>query len=292
MRGLGQSTGVIAVSALASLILPPLSFISGAALGLVTLRQGSKNGAMVLVVSALITSVFALMLTGSVIPAAVYTVILWLPVWLLSLVLRVTASQGLSLALIGVSAAVVLMGMHVLIDDMAGWWRALLDETLQQRLLKSGLVADVEILNRALSLMNGLVVGSFASTLMITLLIARWWQAMLYNAGKFKSEFQALRIPRWYLGLTVLVIIAAIGTQAGYGSLLVDLLIVACFVLMYQGLALGHWLVGHRRISFGWLIAMYVLMILLPVQCVILLAGLGMIDGWVDFRRYDNSQPT
>jgi len=58
-------------------------------------------------------------------------------------------------------------------------------------------------------------------------------------------------------------------------------------VVMYtfQGIAMVHGLVAARAASAGWLVTMYLVLILLPPTAVIALSAAGFSDTWVDYRR-------
>ena len=53
---------------------------------------------------------------------------------------------------------------------------------------------------------------------------------------------------------------------------------------LFAGLAVIHALVAQAGRGRGWLMAIYVLLAILP-QSALLLAGGGLLDTWIDFRR-------
>jgi len=53
---------------------------------------------------------------------------------------------------------------------------------------------------------------------------------------------------------------------------------------LFAGLAVIHGLVAGAGRGRGWLIAVYVALAILP-QSTLLLAGGGLLDTWIDFRR-------
>jgi hypothetical protein len=59
-----------------------------------------------------------------------------------------------------------------------------------------------------------------------------------------------------------------------------DLLIVAMFMYLFQGIAAVHRTVATRRFSSAWLVAMYGLLLLAP-QMILFMACLGLADSWM-----------
>ena len=122
------------------------------------------------------------------------------------------------------------------------------------------------------------------SSVLASLLLARWWQALLYNPGGFREEFHALRMGR-RSSLVALVLFGA-GLFGGgmLEALATNLALVAVMLFLFQGLATAHGLAGKLKLATGWLVALYAVLILAPPQMVVVLSALGFADAWVDFR--------
>lgn len=127
--------------------------------------------------------------------------------------------------------------------------------------------------------MMGLVVAIFSSA---SLILARWWQSLLYNPGGFQHEFQALRIEPKLVLLCALVQFtysALSGLGVGLGMLLIP--------LFFGGLGFIHWWSASRNISFvPWIV--YLLLVLSPALA-IFIAALGLLDSAFNIRKRFNS---
>ena len=99
MRGPMQAVLVTVVFGVLSLIMFPFSLLSGTAIGLVTLRQGLKQGAIVTVSAIVITAVIAFISLGQPFFAIGFAALVWVPIWLLAGVLRFTLSLQKTLLL-------------------------------------------------------------------------------------------------------------------------------------------------------------------------------------------------
>ncbi len=285
MRGPGQAVLVAAGFAALSLAVPPLSYLSAAVLALVTLRNGPKDGALVLVAAAAVLAGMGLLSVGVPWVGLSVGLMLWLPVWLLSLTLRASVSLALAFQAAAVLGACVVLGTHIVVAEPVAAWRDLLEGYFAPLLREAG-VADVERALAAMAeLMTGVAAAALVSSYLVSLLLARWWQAMLYNPGGFQQEFHELRLGQAMAGVTLLVFAAAWLFEGGGARVARDLGSVAIAVYLFQGLAVVHGLVKLLKAHVAWLVGMYVLGVVALPQVSTLISGLGLLDTWVDVRR-------
>ncbi len=269
-----------------SLLIPPASILSTSVVALVTLRKGTVPGALILGLATAISGGIALLALGGVNLAIGFLILMWLPVWLLAVLLR--SSRSLALAIVGamVLGFVMLGGQFIQSADPVADWKALLGpfvESLADAQLVEG-SQQAALVALMASWMPGIVAAGFFLQLTVSLLLARWWQALLYNPGGFRAEFHQLRLPKVLsiaLLLAVLPMWMRSGTEVTVAEYAVILLVVAWFI---QGLALAHGIVGKLGSSSGWLIGIYLLLLFALPHTVIVLAMVGIADAWFDFR--------
>ncbi len=257
----------------------PLILLSAAAVGLVTLRRGGFEGLLTMLASSLIVGGIFLLLPPR--PGFSFPLVfaLWPPVWIGALVLRHTFSQGVSLTVIGVLMLAYVVAMHALTGgDVIGFWRAWIERAIAN---VPGATVEGFDYEGTLRLMNGLVAMAYGAGASVALILARWWQAILYYPGGFHAEFCQLRLPRWLLpGLVGMVWLA------GYWSkiLLADLLLASMAIYLFGGLAVLHAVVSLRNLSGFWLVPVYSLLVLMPQYAIVGLALLGALDSLLDLR--------
>ena len=278
MRGRIQAIGIAGLFGVVSIFVIPMGYVSGAALGLVAMRRGDAEALLVLAGAGVLV-----LLAEAVTPARPgldfpLVVAIWLPVLVCSAVLRSSRSQGLVLLVIGIFAALFVLGMHLMTDDVVAWWKQWLETAMSG--VKGATLKGFEE-DGTLRLMNGLVAILYAASLMITMIIARWWQAILYNPGGFREEFHALRLPRMLLPAVVAILLLAGLVSKG---LLSDLFMVCVMIYFFQGLAIMHALTAMRRFGWGGLAPIYAALLFFPQYVLVGLAILGALDGIVDFR--------
>lgn len=284
MRGPMAAILVTSVAAMLGLLLPPLGYLSAAAVGLVTLRLGLLEAGKVVVGSMVATAVLGGLLLGNPMAPLAFLLVLWLPLLVTAYSLRRTGNLARSLLLAGLFGVMLVFGFHAGVDDPAGWWREMLYRMVEQATTEQQEVLR-PVLDDMAGLMTGMVGAAVALGVALSLFLARWWQAALYNPGGFRSEFHALRLGRPLTGATVLLLALAWMQTPGL-AVLTDLLPLALLLHLLQGMALVHGLVARSGANVGWLVAMYVLLLLpmVTTQIALTLAVAGMVDNWMDFR--------
>lgn len=272
MRGRAQAAIVAVLGSLVPLF-------SAGALALVTLRRGGVDGSHLMAWAMLLPVVMALA-GPETLPMAFYTLCVLAAVMGGALVLRKENNwaQGL-LGLIALSAAGGLI---------YGW-------TFPE--FNAALAADAEARAQAFeqaqgqatqrtpiteSLVVGLVSSLIALQALLALVLGRWWQAMLYNPGGFRAEFQELRLGKntalLLFGVAALCITRP---NAMFWGLLAGLPLVVVTA------AVVHNRVRTRGMGAGWLVLFYLLMLFQPLY--LIAACVGLSDCWVNYRRRSGS---
>ncbi len=290
MAGRLQAMLVAASSSVLSLLLPPitavLAYVGAGALMLVTLRLGPTEGARVMGGALLATGLFAWLALGQPVPVVIATLILWLPAWVLATVLRGSQSLAWTLQLATAMALLGVLLAHVLVGDLAARWREILQPLSELASQQAELNQEQvqALVYQVADLMTGAVAATLLLGLLLSLALARGWQALLYNPGGFRQEFHALALPGWMGAMALACLLGARFVAGEAGALLLQIGLVALVPFMFVGLAVVHATAARLGLKQVWLVALYVLLLLLP-QAVVLVVVLGVLDGWFRFRR-------
>jgi hypothetical protein len=276
MQGRIQAMLVASTLAVLSLIVPPISIVSSATVALVTLRAGALEGLLVLVSSCLAAAILGSIVINNFQFAAVYGVVLWLPVWLISIVLR--EGRHLSLA-VEISVLLGILGIiafYQLNSEPADIWINILSKIkpLADMQDKIPLYAHFT---------TGVVAAGTVFTLLFGLFLGRWWQALLYNPGGFSREYKALSTkPRMAIGSLLVILVAVYGNV---GSETAWNIIVALFVFYaFIGTAVAHCILATKKRSRLYIGLLYGALFLIP-QAMLITAVIGLIDPWLHFRN-------
>lgn len=301
MRGRLHAGGVVAICAALALVLPPftgpLAYLSAAGVGLATLHAGAAQGLLIMGGAGAALALLGILTLGGPALGVAYVVLVWLPVWALAVVLHRTGSLALTLGCAAFMGALLVSGVHLWSADPVAAWRDVLEIGLRPALEQAGVMHDPAQMDQLLSdmarVMTALIAATMVSSFCVSLLLARWWQALLYNAGGFRIEFHALRFGRVFALPVVVLVIAGVVAQGVMRQWLVELAAVVVAVYMFQGLAFVHRTVALRNAHRMWLVAVYgMLLVMLPQMSVALaLAGLLYSVGFAGMMSNDRPKP-
>lgn len=285
LKGHSQAALIAASMAMLGLLLPPVAWLSGAAVALVTLVKGHRNGLLVTAIAGIGTAVFAGLILSLPEIAVYYVLLVWLPVVMVAVVLRQTVSLVFSLQLIAGISLLGILVLYLFFPDFGEIWRSSLNMMADDLIANSKGALDTEQLQQVIDQIVRLLPGFFASSFMIgtmlSLYVARWWQAAIYNPGGFGKEFRAIN-----LGKTTALIALAIAIAASFinADMFNAMLLIVFALYLNQGVAVLHAVFAGRQLNAAWLFMIYLFMFFVP-HTVVLLALTGLADTWIDFRR-------
>jgi len=291
MKGRMQAIASVTVLAVLSLLLAPLSLLSGSAAGLVTLRQGPQEGMLVIIASSVASSILSYLLFADIMPAMVFILALWLPVWLLASLLRYSRSLGLVLQATLAISLLVVGYFYLFIGDASAFWKGVLKEPLQLFVDSGQLEASGQDFNQILTTLSGwmtaIMATGFLLQMVVVIFIARWWQALLYNPGGFGEEFRQMS---YHQGLTFIaapvLLWVLLGEPPEWVVAVGMLLLVTYFLL---GLAVTHALLKRINANVVWITGIYVLLLIAMPYVMTALAMTGFTDSWMNFRKNEPS---
>ncbi len=253
-------------------------WVGAAVVALVTLRKGLSEGAIILLWS-LLPAAAVLYLLAEVLPLTTL-----IGAFVVAAVLRSTVSLSLGLLMAPVTG--LLVG-GVLVTVASGYLDMLV-QVMQQLVsqFKAGLPADapeVVIISPSKELISGGLVLMHTLCVSVSLVLARWWQATLYNPGGFASEFRALRFNS---RLSAALLLCA-GYLMTLGEQYTLWAMAIAMPLLMSGLGLLHFLFNKTHNKRRWVWMLYISLVLVdPVKFVICL--LAVIDSFIDVRRRVN----
>ncbi len=253
-------------------------WVGAAVVALVTLRKGLSEGAIILLWS-LLPAAAVLYLLAEILPLTTL-----IGAFVVAAVLRSTVSLSLGLLMAPVTG--LLVG-GVLVTVASGYLDMLV-QVMQQLVsqFKAGLPADapeVVIISPSKELISGGLVLMHTLCVSVSLVLARWWQATLYNPGGFASEFRALRFNS---RLSAALLLCA-GYLMTLGEQYTLWAMAIAMPLLMSGLGLLHFLFNKTHNKRRWVWMLYISLVLVdPVKFVICL--LAVIDSFIDVRRRVN----
>ena len=261
--------------------------ISSATIALVALCKGAKEGTLLFLWVSLVLVLTHQLGTNNPLPTAVTIASLAIMV-LAATVHKILASWQWTLLVTIVIAVVCALGFSIFMGSSVTAFAASAQDMLnaiksqQQNVQLSIVITEPVLLGLVATI---LAIGSFMS-----LALARWWQAGIYNPGGFQNEFHSFTIEAKVAVLLIAVLM--VGQILPSSSQIWTEL--AALPLWVAGIALIHYTVKLFGQGKQWLAFLYVAMIMVGKPVVILLVLLGLTDSLIDLRSrlegYKNSK--
>jgi len=286
MRGRVQAS----VVALAGNLVP---LVSPATVGLVTLRRGLQDGLLVLLWACLplvATLYFAsasslvvmTSLVGMVAVLVAAEVLKGTASWQWTLVATLGLCSALMLALASLfpeQGAVVAREVQEVVVSLASTERLETVAASPFYVLMAITAVSLGIEEVALAFVLGFLSWLTVMNVIASLLVSRWWQAILFNPGGFQREFHGLRlgiaVASGLMGAVVFCYLASVQYMAWASMLGMPLLL--------AGIGLMHHLVRFLGLGTFWLVVMYTGLVLIgPLSMVLIVVG--FLDSFLDFR--------
>lgn len=276
--------------------IPIIGSISILIAALVTLRKGALEGALVVIAATLpyvigyFTSppaaeqfFMAVGMLGVIIISNILT-------WVFAIVLRRFSNWSFTIefaALLGVLAIGI---VHIIFPDIQSWWETQLTSYFTKAVEAADAatnkaptltVIQAQAVAAAKQFATGFIVVSVLFNALLQLLIARWWQAVMFNPGGLRQELYQIRLS-YVAGLIFAAALIAAYLGNAFALDAMPVLFAAFFV---SGLSLLHTLFSHIKTGWIWLILIYAGIIWLFPLSIVIIAIMALMDTGLDFRK-------
>ncbi len=254
-----------------------LPLLGPACIGLVGLSKGVKEGLLIFLWvslpllllhllsadSAFLTALSLLSLGLLVVAAAAHSL---LAQWQWTIIVTVITAAVLVL-LLGVSMSAEVSALLKTVENM-----------MAEIAVSSDGAGNSIAVTRPLVL--GLIAMALSLASILSLMISRWWQALLYNPGGFQQEFHGFAVDR-AIGIPLIAVILA-------GQLLPQdyqfWIGLATLPLLIAGFALMHFAVKLFQLGSHWLALLYIALILFGAWVNLLIVAMAAADSFLDLR--------
>ncbi len=212
MKGRMQAVIAATVLAVLALLITPLGLLSAAVIALTVLRQGWREGVLVVLSALLAIGGLGGLLFQMPVATVLIGAMLWVPAAVLGGIVGRTGSLRLGIEAAAVGAAAVVVLQYGLMSDPAAFWADALNEFLVQRIDPETL--ESSNIGELVALMSGWMAGGVAATWFLasvaSLLLARYWGSLIDQPGAFATEFRQLRFGRWLLLLVPVLLVTGV----------------------------------------------------------------------------------
>jgi Sec-independent protein secretion pathway component TatC len=181
--------------------------------------------------------------------------------------------------------------LHIAIPNISTLWLNILSNFWRDLGQSLQWTNTPEQQQRVLQFMSQFATGIAAAALLgcdlFLLVLARGWQAMIFNPKGLAKELCQIR-----MGLVLSVMLLVCIAAAWLGSALaMDALPLLLLPFMIAGLSVIHAKVAHKKeFKLPVLIGLYMALLFAMPYVAMLLAFLGLVDAWFDFRALQETK--
>lgn len=274
-------------------IVPLGASISILIAALVTLRKGAFEGTWVLA-AALAPFLLGYVLSSEqsqvVLVATVTVLVVNILTWLLAVILRQYPRWSVVLETAAFIGIVLICMIHWMFPAVQDWWMVQLTAYLNKTTAMLGSLAandtgtteQVRVLaTNAKQYIVGFIIASLIFNAVLQLLVARWWQAAMFNPGGLRKELYQIRLSY----ISAAVFIAIIGLAYSGNALGIDLLPIMVTVFCIAGLSVIHNVFAHKNAGWFWIVLVYLCIIFIFPMGIAIVALLGLSDSVLDLRQ-------
>jgi hypothetical protein len=209
---------------------------------------------------------------------------------LISIVLREGRSLSLALEIAVWLGVLAVAGIYLYNPESAAMWQQTLNRMFEPMLAAPDV--PVEKIKQSFNVlshyMTGIMAASSVSGLMLGLLLARWWQAVLFYPGGFRQEFLALNTrPAIAFGSVAVLAVGWLGSGA-WSEAAWNIAVILLVLYTFIGTAVVHVLLSSMQAKRFLLPGFYLLLLFIP-HTLLPVALVGIGDAWLNLRKQRNN---
>ncbi len=282
--------------------IPVIGIIGILIAALVTLVTGVVEGAIFTLVATLpyiITFAFSSM--GETMPPLVAWAAVGVAVlsnvltWVFAVMLRRQSTWSEILQVAALVGVLVISVIHLIYPEVADWWGSELQSyyhqaaTLAPDVLKSSSTtatqteSQIDAISITKQYATGLMIAAILFNALLQLIVARWWQAIMFKPGSLRVELHNIRLSQL---AGILFIISLVFSYLG-NRVVLDIMPILYILFTAAGLSLIHYLFGLARspTKWFWMSVLYVALIFTLPMSMLLVAMGAVVDIWTDVRK-------
>lgn len=276
----------------------------GASIGIlvaafVTLRKGALDGTFVLcatIVPYLLNYMLSSesMQSQAVMIATVTIIAINILTWLLALILRRYSNWSLVIEVSMLTGIVLICLIHLVFPEIQIWWTKQLTAyfnktaSMLEQFKPEGAASSEEMQTSIVAsvkhYITGFVIASIIINAFLQLIIARWWQAIIFNPGGLRKELYQIRLSY----ISAAVFIAVLGLAYMGNTFGLDMMPVMITAFCAAGLSLIHCRLAINKAGWFWLMLVYLGIIFIFPMGIVLVAIMGLLDSLFNMRQQFN----
>lgn len=284
--------------ALISTVLPVFGIISISIAALITLVRNAVEGA-VFTAAATLPYLLSFFISDRInLPVVIWAgigvaVISNILTYVFAIMLRRKTSWSQLIQIGALFGVLVISVIHLADPDIADWWANQLQSFYPQASNALNLITDasssknqqlmLETINITKQYATGLMIAMVLFNAVLQLIVARWWQAVIFAPGSLRKELHNIRLSQ----LAGILFVLSMGLAYWGNSVVLDIMPILYLLFAMAGLSLIHYSFGliYSSTRWFWLAVLYITLIFSMPMSILFIAILGLLDIWLDLRK-------
>jgi uncharacterized protein YybS (DUF2232 family) len=283
--------------AFALAFIPLVGTVSILIAAFITLRRGAGEGFLLLIAAAILPTIILCMgaPAGEADSLSATDILLAIGLtnvltWVFAVLLRRFGSWNMLLQTAAVLSLVTVLVVHLINPDVQQMWQTRLTNYFTYAMqtasdLSAGeLTTQRAMISRVMTTLSPFATGFVTMFVvfyaLLQVLLARWWQAAIYNPGGLRKELCEIRLS-YAAGI---VCIAGFALSFIDNKVISDMMPVMYFTFSLAGFSILHVMTSKSKTGWFWNCLVYIAMIVMPISMA-LIAALGLLDTFFDLRR-------
>src|SRR3990167_108333 len=195
-------------------------------------------------------------------------------------------------ALLGV---LVVSVVHLIYPEVTDWWSNELQSYYTQAANVAETVASevavspetkqqqLDAINVTRQYATGLMVAAVLLNAILQLLVARWWEVVVFAPRTLRRELCSIRLAP----LTGVLFVASLILAYMGNAVVLDIMPILYALFCAAGLSIAHYFFGviRSQTAWFWVVLFYLIFIFSLPTSVILISVLALFDIWLDLRK-------
>lgn len=212
--------------------------------------------------------------------------------WIFAVMLQRKSSFSLIIQIAALIGVLTISVIHLMYPEVADWWGNQLQiyydqaQAFSSDMLKTtpaALSKEKETISFTKQYATGLMTAAILFNSIMQLIVARWWQAIIFKPGLLRNELHTIRLTQLAGVLfTFSLVLSYLGNRV-----VLDIMPILYLLFAGAGLSLVHYLLGLKETknAWVWILVLYVALLLSMPLSILLVALFGLADIWLNFRQ-------
>jgi hypothetical protein len=278
--------------------IPILGMLSILIAALITLLKGIRDGALFTIAATLPFLINFYISNHNITSPIAYWAALIVAIssnvltWIFAVMLQKKTNWSTLIQIAALFGVLVVSIIHLVYPDITNWWTNQLQSYYEHtasiaNVLNTDIVkshdTQLEVIQITKQYATGLMIAAILFNAILQLMIARWWQNIVFPSIALHKELHIIRLSK----LASILFMLSLVFVYLKNSVALDIMPIIYLLFTAAGLSLIHYLFNlmKTRTRWFWMWIFYLILIFTIPISMLVVSMLALIDVWLDMRK-------